>query len=247
VGTPWDAGTYDRTSEPQQSWASEVLARLAGIAADASVLDVGCGTGLVTEALLGLVPEGRVLALDASSAMVALAHARLGDRAEVWCQSVLDLDLQEPVDAIVSTATLHWVPDHDLLFSRLARALRPGGVLEIQCGGEGNIDRVREAIREAARELAPELVDWSPWIFASPAETERRLELAGFTEVRCWLEERPTYPEDVEAFVRTSILAAHFERLPEERRERFAAAVLEGVRLPLDYVRLNASAVRAGA
>jgi hypothetical protein len=47
--------------------------------------------------------------------------------------------------------------------------------------------------------------------------------------------------------VRTSILAAHFERLPEERRERFAAAVLEGVRLPLDYVRLNASALRAPA
>ena len=45
VGIPWDANTYDRTSEPQQSWASEVLARLAGIAADATVLDVGCGTG----------------------------------------------------------------------------------------------------------------------------------------------------------------------------------------------------------
>ena len=70
---------------------------------------------------------------------------------------------------------------------------------------------------------------------------------AGFSDVRCWLEERPTYPDDVDAFVRTSILAAHFERLPEERRERFAAAVLAGVRLPLDYVRLNASALRAPA
>jgi hypothetical protein len=64
-------------------------------------------------------------------------------------------------------------------------------------------------------------------------------------DVRCWLEDRPTYPEDVGAFVRTSILAAHLERLPQERREDFAAAVVAGVRLPLDYVRLNASAVRA--
>ena len=147
MGTPWDARTYDRSSEPQQSWASEVLARLEGIAQDATVLDVGCGTGRVTEALLALVPRGRVLAMDASADMVALARRRLGDRAQVWCQDVLDLELDEPVDAIVSTATLHWVTDHDRLWARLARALRPGGVLEAQCGGEGNIDRVREGHR----------------------------------------------------------------------------------------------------
>jgi trans-aconitate 2-methyltransferase len=247
VGTPWDASTYDRTSEPQQAWASEVLARLDGIAQNATVLDVGCGTGRVTEALLALVPRGRVLAMDASADMVALARGRLGDRAQVWCQDALDLDLDEPVDAIVSTAALHWVPDHNRLWARLARALRPGGVLEIQCGGQGNIDGVREVIEAVARDSAPELVGFSPWVFAAPQETERRLHDAGFTATRCWLEERPTYPQDVYAFVRTSILAAHLARLPEERREGFAAAVVAGVRPPLDYVRLNASAVRGPA
>src|SRR5262249_37968046 len=138
MGTPWDARTYDETSEPQQAWASEVLRRLDGIPADAAVLDVGCGTGRVPEALLSLVPQGRVLALDAAAAMVALAQQRLGGRAEIWCQDVLELSLYEAVDAIISTATLHWVPDHDQLWSRLARALRPGGALEIQCGGAGN-------------------------------------------------------------------------------------------------------------
>jgi trans-aconitate 2-methyltransferase len=137
------------------------------------------------------------------------------------------------------------VPDHDRLWAQLARALRPGGVLEVQCGGQGNIDGVREVIEAVARDLAPELVGWSPWVFASPRETERRLRAAGFAEIRCWLQERPTRPEDVGAFVRTSILAAHLERLPAERREPFAAAVVAGVRLPLDYVRLNVSAVRA--
>jgi len=246
MATPWDARTYDRTSAPQQAWATDVLARLEGVAADATVLDVGCGTGRVTEQLLSLVPDGRVLAIDASAEMVALARQRLGERARVWCEDALDLDVDEPVDAIVSTAALHWVPDHDRLWARLARALRPGGVLEVQCGGEGNIDRVREVIDAAAREHAPQLLGFMPWVFASPQQTELRLKRAGFAEVRCWLQERPTCPEDVGAFVRTSILAAHLQRLPAERREQFAAAVVAEVRLPLDYVRLNVSAMRGG-
>jgi trans-aconitate 2-methyltransferase len=103
---------------------------------------------------------------------------------------------------------------------------------------------VREVIDAVAREQFPELVGWCPWVFAGPEETERRLRRAGFTEIRCWLQERPTYPDDVAAFVPTSILAAHLNRLPEEHRERFAAMVVAGVKLPLDYVRLNVSAVR---
>ena len=70
------------------------------------------------------------------------------------------------------------VTDHDRLWARLAQALRPGGVLEVQCGGQGNIDRVREVIDAVARDRAPELVGWSPWVFAAPQETEKRLQTA---------------------------------------------------------------------
>lgn len=244
MATRWDAHSYDRSSCPQQTWGATVLARLAGIAPDASVLDVGCGTGRVTQQLAVLVPHGRVLAIDASPEMVDLARKRLGGCARVWCEDVLQLDLDEPVDAVVSTATLHWVTDHDRLWTRLGSALRAGGMLEVQCGGAGNIARVQGAIEAAARETAPELLDFSPWLFADAAETERRLHTAGFSEARCWLEEQPTYPEDLGMFVRTSILPAHLARLPEGRREQFASDVVERVRLPLDYVRLNVSAVR---
>jgi trans-aconitate 2-methyltransferase len=109
MGTPWDAHTYDATSGPQQGWAAEVLARLEGVARDARLLDVGCGTGRVTERLLELVPDGRVLAIDASEEMVELARRRLGERATVWCEDAREVELGEPVDAVFSTAALHWV------------------------------------------------------------------------------------------------------------------------------------------
>jgi trans-aconitate 2-methyltransferase len=160
MSTPWDARTYDRSSQPQQEWASDVLGRLSGLAPDATALDVGCGTGRVTEVLLGMVPQGRVLAVDASQDMVELARERLGDRATVWQCDVLQLELDEPVDAIVSTATFHWVPDHDELWQRLAAALKPGGRLEAQCGGQGNIARVHAVIEMVARGREPSLAGW---------------------------------------------------------------------------------------
>lgn len=243
--TEWDARSYDRSSATQQGWAADVIERLrATVAPDATILDVGCGTGLVTERLLDLVPGGRVLAIDASQAMVDAAARRLGTRAAVWRADALDVAVAAPVDVVFSTAALHWVGDHDRLWSHLASVLRPGGRLEVQCGGAGNVAAVQAAIEEVAAELAPELRGWSPWTFATPEETERRLAAAGFREVRCWLIDRSTTPDDLDAFVRTSVLPAHLARLAPDRREPFAAAVVERVRPPLDYVRLNVSAVR---
>ncbi len=244
MGTPWDAETYDRTSKPQQRWANEVISRVVGVERDATVLDVGCGTGRVTEHLARLFPAGRVLAIDASEDMVALARERLGDRAEVSRCDVLELDLDGEVDVVFSTATLHWVTDHDALWPVLARALKPGGRLEVQCGGEGNIEQVRTVIDEAAASVGADLDGFDPWTFASPEDTERRLRDAGFTGIKCWLADEPAFPEETEAFVRTSVLAAHLEHLPAEQHDPFVAAVMERVRLPLDYVRLNVSATR---
>ena len=61
------------------------------------------------------------------------------------------------MDVIFSTATFHWVLDHDRLFSRLHAALKPGGRLVAQCGGEGNVAKHAQAIVEVA--TRPEFID----------------------------------------------------------------------------------------
>jgi len=117
---------------------------------DERVLDAGCGSGRVTELLANRLPGGRVVALDGSPSMIDAARERLapfGDRIEyVVADLGQALPIDGTVDAILSTATFHWVPDHDALFRNLAAVLRPGGWLVAQCGGYGNIESVKRAL-----------------------------------------------------------------------------------------------------
>jgi trans-aconitate 2-methyltransferase len=245
----WDAATYDRMSSPQLDWGLAVLERLE-LRGDETVLDAGCGTGRVTRALLERLPEGRVVAVDASPAMVRVARAALGPRAEVRVADLLELELAEPVDVVFSTATFHWIADHDALFARLNAALRPGGRLEAQCGGRGNIQNVVDELEGMAREeqWAPHVGPVAnPWRFSTPEEAEGALLGAGFTGVRCWLERRDARPPDMRAFVASSVIPVQVDALPEDLREPFLDALLARLGDPpaLPYVRLNLSATRA--
>src|SRR5919107_2930551 len=189
----WDAASYQRVSAPLEAMGREVLDRLE-LRGDERVLDAGCGTGRVTAALLERLPRGEVVAVDGSPAMVEEARGRLGPRAEVFVADLCELELSAPVDAILSTATFHWIADHDRLFERLHAALRPGGRLVAQCGGEGNIATVRAAIERVGE---PALEGWDgPWRFASPEETAARLERLGFETVRTWRQDVRVEPED---------------------------------------------------
>src|SRR5688572_26595358 len=114
----WDAETYDAVSDPQFEWGTEVLERLE-LRGDETVLDAGAGSGRVTERLLERLPEGRVIALDGSEQMIAKARERLGDRVEYVVMDLAELELAETVDLVFSTATFHWVADHDNLFRRI--------------------------------------------------------------------------------------------------------------------------------
>ena len=244
----WDAGTYDRVSDPQFTWAREQLSRLS-LRGDEVVLDAGCGSGRVTALLADRLPQGRVYAVDVAPSMAEHAADALGERAVVLCQDLVRLELPEPVDVVFSNATFHWIPDHDALFAAIHRSLKPGGRLLAQCGGEGNIDRFRRLADEVAREdpFARFFVDWrGPWNYAAAEQTAERLRVAGFTEVETWLEEKPTPLEDPRPFVRTVCLVRHLDRLPDERREEFVEAVLGRCEHPfvLDYVRLNMTATR---
>jgi len=224
---------------------------------DEAVIDAGCGTGRVTELLLRRLPGGTVLAVDGSEAMVGVARERFAGEARVrveW-QDLLELEVEELVDVIFSTATFHWIKDHALLFRRLARALKPQGRLVAQCGGEGNIARTRAAMEEVMDEgrFREFFVGWEdPWNFADPETTRKHLEAAGFGGVEAWLHEEYAEfgsVEELARFLKTVVLGHHLEGLPETERYPFSAEVAARLAkrgmLVVDYIRLNVLAIRS--
>jgi trans-aconitate 2-methyltransferase len=229
----------------------EVLDRLE-LVGDETVVDAGCGSGRVTAELLKRLPGGSVIAVDGSAAMLAKARENLGDRVRYSQQDLAELELGEPVDVVFSTATFHWIPDHERLFARLRDALVPGGRLHAQCGGVGNVRKHAEAIAKVSgrAEFAPHFEAMPMlWNFATPEETERRLGAAGFTDPRAWLEDKPLRPEHPRDFIRTVTLGPLLAQLPEdepELRDAFVDAVAAEMEEPLtlDYVRLNIEARR---
>jgi len=242
----WDASTYDRVSAPQVEWAAGVVERL-DLRGDEIVLDAGCGSGRVTELLLAeLGKGGSAIAVDGSAAMAGAARERLaGTPTRVLHSDLLELELREEVDAVFSNAVFHWIHDHARLFTVLHAAIRPGGRIEAQCGGEGNVAGFYAVLRAiAAQEPYTGLRGYEPNHFAGAAETEWLLRRAGFTDVRCWLVDWPVRPPEPREFVRSVCLGAHSERLAEDLREPFLDEVLDrlGPDPELGYVRLNISA-----
>jgi trans-aconitate 2-methyltransferase len=244
----WDAATYDRVSDPMTRWGTAVLDRLP-VDGDEAVLDAGCGSGRVTELLATRLPRGRVIALDASPSMIDEARGRLarfGNRVSYVVADLgrpLPLGPLAPVDAILSTATFHWVPDHDALFANLAAVLRRGGRLVAQCGGSGNIASIQAVLATIG----------DGWLgdvhFETPEATARRLTAAGFVDVETWLQPEPTRfdrGEPFETYLRTVVLGSHVARLPPSERDGFVTEVAGRLGDPvIDYVRLNISARRA--
>lgn len=255
----WDGATYQRISTPQTAWGERVLARLP-LAGNERVLDAGCGSGKLTASLLERLPKGHVVAFDNSSSMLTEARRTLapfGDRVSFALGDLLALSLPDDarVDVVFSTATFHWVLDHDALFARLFDALRPGGRLLAQCGGAGNLDALYglAAIARTAPALAPRFVGFrEPLLFAGPTETAERLARAGFVDIETGLEDAPTpFPDaaSFRTFIANVCLRHDLEALPASLRGGYLDAITLAASeasspLVLDYVRLNISARR---
>jgi trans-aconitate methyltransferase len=191
----WDAEQYDDKHAFVYQKAKDLVDLLAPRAGE-RVLDLGCGTGVLTAEIAGRGAE--IFGVDLSEDMIAQAKKKYPKlKFEVSDARALRFDAE--FDAVFSNAVLHWIPEAEEVLAGVARALKPGGRFVAEFGGKGNIRKLVEGFRRAFVSLGMREPDnLAPWFYPSVAEYARLLEAQGLELREASLYDRPTMLEDGE-------------------------------------------------
>jgi trans-aconitate 2-methyltransferase len=262
----WDAQTYDEVSRlVQYRWGQQIL-EWRKWNGDETVMDAGCGSGLLSKLLAKKVPRGKVYAVDVDSNMVRQAKRNLKglENVELVESDFAYVKLPTKLDVIFSNAALHWVHDHAQVFKHFWDMLNcdetKGGQLLIQCGGYGNLQRILAMLRRVMEfnEFKEYFASFNQsWYFAKPDDTSKLLGEIGYVNTKIHLHDDCVNLIDREIysrFVKTVIMKPFLERLPDDKlRNRYLELFLQEVEKSsasissnksqtpwsLDYVRLN--------
>lgn len=200
----FDGEKYKKASRHQKEWGGSLIEELSP-QGDEKILDLGCGDGVLTEQLSELVPDGKVVGIDASVGMIAAAQSRSKPNLTFVQMDINDMDFQNEFDAIFSNAALHWVKDHGRLLKNSFRALKDGGRLLWDFAGDGNCSNFFAVIRkemesEEYRQYFKEF-EW-PWYMPSREDYAKIVAASGFSSSSISEVNRDRFFSDADEMIR---------------------------------------------
>jgi trans-aconitate methyltransferase len=189
----WDANLYDNKHSFVFQYGESVL-ELLGVKPGERILDLGCGTGHLTQKIR---EEGaEVIGMDASPEMIAQAKGNYPEL-DFIVGNGASFRFDEPFDAVFTNATLHWIKDADGVIKSVYEALKPGGRFVGEFGGKGNNQLLLAAAETVFKAHGYDLgINMLPWYFPSTAEYATRLEAGGFRVTFATHFDRPTLLQD---------------------------------------------------
>jgi len=158
------AQSYDGAAQLQR----DVGARLMGeitVSVPRTILDIGCGTGIVTAMAQQRWPDAKIAGIDAAPAMLKAARAKLPSVRFVEADAA-SMSSTEQYDLIISSMVLHWLPNPDLVLKNWQSLLAPGGALHVAVPVAGSLPEWKALC--AKSDIAHRL-----WPFPSPEEFDR--------------------------------------------------------------------------
>jgi trans-aconitate 2-methyltransferase len=248
VSDTWDPDQYSRFKKERSAPFFDLLGLVRPMP-NGLVVDLGCGTGELTVTAHERLGARQTVGIDSSPAMLARA-ARLGAAGISFAEGdIASFASAEPLDAIISNAALHWVPDHPTVLARWTAALGERGQLAVQV--PANLDH-------PAHVIAGEVAEEEPFLSAfggnPPPDTVRSvlnpedyaviLDELGFAEQHVRLQiygHRLASTTEVVEWVRGTALTRFASRLPHalfnEYLDRYRTRLVQtlGVQEPYFY------------
>lgn len=175
------AGDYDRNAPLQKDIAATLISLLPHRPAP-DVLEIGCGTGFVTEHLIDTYPDGTFLITDIAREMVEIAARKYAHPNAVFAV----MDGQDPVDdrmfdVIVIGMAAQWFDDPPAAMERLRALLKPGGVLFYSAPGEDSFAAWKDIVGELG--LPEGLLPYPVW----PGDVRRETRSVDYGRVENFL------------------------------------------------------------
>jgi trans-aconitate 2-methyltransferase len=185
----FDAEKYKKASLHQKEWGKKLISKLS-LKGNEKILDLGCGDGVITAQLAELVPDGLVIGIDASGAMVELAQkTHKIKNIRFILMDINTINFADEFDVVFSNATLHWIKDHKRLLKKAFKGLKAGGIIRFNFAADGNCSTFIRVVREVM--LKEKYMgyfnqfDW-PWYMPTIDEYRKLLEQFSFKEARVW-------------------------------------------------------------
>lgn len=218
----WDPLRYLSFADERGRAFVELSARV-GAEAPTTVVDLGSGPGTFTALLAQRWPHAHVIGVDSSPTMVEFAAKEIPG-VDFVLADLHRWEPTEPIDVLISNATLQWVPGHLQLLPRLARSVVPGGWFAFQV--PGNFDEPSHTIRRELETL-PVFAPYVGYVAKGDAH-DARTYLQALTDLGCTVDAwETTYlhvlhgRDPVFEWVSTTSARPTLDSLPPEVRDEF--------------------------
>ncbi|MBN3896864.1 MAG: methyltransferase domain-containing protein [Nostoc sp. NOS(2021)] len=184
----WDTSLYEDKHAFVWQYGEDLL-KLLNPQPGESILDLGCGTGQLTEKIAQAGAE--VMGVDYASEMIEKARQNYPHiRFDV--ADARNFQVDKLLDAVFSNAVLHWVKEADSAIASIHQSLKPGGRFVAEFGGKGNVKAIATALESALEAINIPAQTLNPWYFPSIGEYATLLEQQGFDVISSSLFARPT-------------------------------------------------------
>lgn len=212
----WDPEHYDSKFSFVYQFGEELLSLLNPKPGE-MILDLGCGTGELTELIHQSGAE--VIGMDMSPDMIEAAQSKY-PHLEFVISDASSFLFDSTFDAIFSNATLHWILDYRNCIDSMYGNLKFGGRLVLEFGGKGNIQNILQPLRSVLSERGyMQQSNLELWYFPSLADYASEIEAAGFRVMSAQHFDRPTKLKgDVKEWLRM-FAQAYFIDIPEMETE----------------------------